>query len=547
MIMLVGKTCQYQPQQAAVETVNEERVIEETAVPDLSAYPWAFLRDGRPLAADEDPAEVIVVGDLLLGRGVADEADPFRGSAAFLSQADWALANLEGVLVGGGEPRQAEQGGSQPIILQADPESARLLAAAGLDMVGLANNHSLDFGEAGLQETIGHVQVAGLKVIGIEGDPQTAQPFIQTVNGLRVAFLAFNAVPDPDPDLACPNEGLCAPRPALWDPQASLDAIWEAKSEADFVIVSIHWGYEYQPVPESWQESTAHTMLEAGAGLVVGHHAHVPQIMHAYNNKFVAFSLGNFLFDQGQDETGHGLAIRAFFDAQGLRAVQALPLQAGKQPRLLSMAEAESWLPALLPAAAHLGFRCSAADCVPVEAPPSVENSHFFAGQIDLTGDGQLETVRRAGQQITVYEGEDAVWSSPEAWRVVDVALGDPNDDGRYEIMLAILQDDAEGFERSQPYIVGYRGGRYDLLWGGRPVADPILELDVGDVDGDGTDELVVIEALAGGSETAVSVWRWAGWTFSKVWRSELGHYSDLILVKDGGTVITVDPGQGAR
>src|SRR5690606_7681093 len=113
--------------------------------------------------------------------------------------------------------------------------------------------------------------------------------------------------------------------------------------------------------------------------------------------------------------------------------------------------------------------------CAPAgEVAGDGEMGWFWSGAIDLTGDGVPETVRRAGERVTVYEGGTAVWQSPEAWRVVDVALGDPNDDGRFELLLAIWQTDAEGHNRSQPYLVGHRGGEYQLLWGGRPVNTPI-------------------------------------------------------------------------
>jgi hypothetical protein len=254
----------------------------------------------------------------------------------------------------------------------------------------------------------------------------------------------------------------------------------------------------------------------------------------------VAYSLGNFLFDQGQDQTGHGLALLAYFDDHGLRAAQAIPLNTGLRPHLMAPAEAETWLSPLLPAPRRIAYTCNTSGCTAAEAPPVDEDSRFYSGQIDLTGDGHPETIRRQGSGITVYEQGTAVWHSPQAWRVVDVALGDPNDDGRYEIMLAIWQEDADGHARSQPFIVGHRGGRYDLLWGGRPVADPILELAVGDIDGDGTDELIVIEELADGSAQAVSVWRWAGWTFTHIWRSEQGTYSNLLLLAEEQPFISV-------
>lgn len=520
-------------------TIQSPTTHTNPSTPDLASYPWVYLRDRKPLKPGEQVVSIIAVGDLLLGRGVTAEADPLQHTAGWLQTADLAIANLEGVLVAGGQPRTAPAGQPQPIILKGSPDSANLLSQAGFDILNLANNHSLDYGIEGHQESINHLQRAGLAVTGT-ASADTAVPFIQEIDGLRIAFLAFNAVPDPYPQAACPALDGCEAAPIRWDPQSGSGTIAVARALADAVIVSIHWGFEYESQPDPAQETAAKAMLDAGADLIIGHHPHVPQPIIVQGERLIAYSLGNFLFDQDQSETGQGLALRAFFDKEGLRAAQALPLHAGLQPSPLPIAEAEPWLSTLLPPAERLGYVCSTSNCTPVEAPPTAAESRFYSGQIDLTGDGQPETIRREGEQITIYEQGSAVWQSPEAWRVVDVALGDPNDDGRYEIMLAMWQEDADGHERSQPYIIGYRGGIYDLLWGGRPVADPILELKVGDVDGDGSDELIVIEELADGSAQALSVWRWAGWTFTHIWRSEYGTYSDLLLVDGQNPLISV-------
>jgi hypothetical protein len=141
---------------------------------------------------------------------------------------------------------------------------------------------------------------------------------------------------------------------------------------------------------------------------------------------------------------------------------------------------------------------------------------------------------------VTIYQEGAAVWHSPPDWRVVDAALGDPNDDGRSEMLLALWRPDPDGYERSQPYIVGYRGGEYQVLWGGRPVTAPLLEVELGDVDGDGAQELVVLEDQEDGQR--IAVWRWQGWSFSLVWGSGSGRYQELLLLPgtDGQLRLTV-------
>ena len=160
--------------------------------------------------------------------------------------------------------------------------------------------------------------------------------------------------------------------------------------------------------------------------------------------------------------------------------------------------------------------------------------SIFEVGEIDLTGDGRAELVRREAEQVIVFDDGQEVWRSPAEWRVLDLALGDPNDDGRGELLLSLRKADDEGGERSHPFIIGFRGGIYRILWGGSAVEYPIVEVELGDLDGDGVQELVVIEEMPAGAK-ALSVWRWHGWGFSRRWRSELGEYRNLQFIPAQG------------
>jgi hypothetical protein len=188
-----------------------------------------------------------------------------------------------------------------------------------------------------------------------------------------------------------------------------------------------------------------------------------------------------------------------------------------------------------------------------VRAPvPPPGNARFEEDTIDLTGNGIPELIRRDGTTLVVHEQDHdgefhEVWRSPEAWHVVDVALGDPNDDGRYEMMVAFWKDDAEGIARSHPFIVGYREGSYREVWGGSPAAEPIYELALADVDGDGVQDLIVLDAVRDtasedGEEAArtVSIWRWHGWGFTLMWRSAPGFYQNLVVLSECGAPPTI-------
>ncbi len=485
-------------------------------IPLDRAYPWLYLRDGKALAAKEQVVELMAVGDVMLGREVAGEADPLADVTPWLRSADLVLGNLECVIGAGGAPRPG------PYRLHAPLSAAGILHRAGFDVLGLANNHALDYGSQGLAGTVSALQQAGIDALGAGPDPQTAaQPLIREAGGLRVAFLAFNALP-PDAE----ESGWTW---AAWDKARATTAIAAAQEQADVVIVSIHWGYEYELRPDPAQRDAARAMLDAGADLVIGHHPHVVQGSEIRGGGLVAYSLGNLVFDQQGAETGQGLVLRAFIDRQGLRAVQALPVWAGPHPRLMGLEQAEPLLNRVQPPPERLGFACNTQTCWSVDVPQTFPAGPFRAGAIDLTGDGAPERVRLLDGQVAIDQEGIEVWRGLPEWQVVDLALGDPNDDGRGELLLALWKPDAEGVPRSHPFLVGYREGAYRILWGGSAVPDPIREVELGDMDGDGVQELIVLEDRDGSRH--VTVWRWHGWGFSLAWRSPAGPYRDLALL----------------
>jgi poly-gamma-glutamate synthesis protein (capsule biosynthesis protein) len=519
------------------------------ARPDLSLFPWIYLRDGHSLDPEENVVEVMVVGDVQPGRGAV--TNPFEHVRPWLRRADLTVGNLESVIVGAPPARSRSlDRGEAGSLLRAPPSAVSGLRDAGFDIVGLANNHALDLGAEGLAETVSHLKGAGIDVIGVDAVDQPAlQPLVQHVRGIRLAFLAFNGL----------SESRAAHSgadwvPAGWNQDRATEAVVAARERADAVIVSIHWGYEYETRVDPAQRDAAQALLAAGVDLVIGHHPHVVQALEVDAGRMVAYSLGNFVFDQLQPEAQRGLVLRAFFDEEGLRAVQALPVRAGPRPELMTLEDSESLLARVEPSSRRLTFVCDGEACWDPKVSECTGqwtmSGLFWGGSVDLTGDGVREDVRRVREQVIIYQDGGEVWRSPPTWRVADLALGDPNDDGRSELMLALWKPGLDGLEppdpakrntpRSRPFMVGYRGGTYRTLWGGSAVADPIQELALRDVDGDGAEELIVLEGDDPQRRT-VSVWRWHGWGFSLLWRSRLGRYRDLTLSEDRCISVAVE------
>lgn len=433
-----------------------------------------------------------------------DVEDIFAEVAGELQGADLAIGNLEGAI--GTRPAA---GVGIPLLLPA--EAPARLAAAGFDLLSLANNHSLDAGSTGLDGTRRALQAAGIDPLG------NGRVVMREVAGRTFAFVGWN-------DLGSPSE------------EELVVKVRQADGEADHVIVIVHWGREYQRTPVLPQRELAQRLLDAGADIILGSHPHVVQPLEVRappgskdDARLVAYSLGNFVFDQGWEDTAEGLGLRLLFDAEGLRAAQALPVRVAPRPTWMGDEPSADLLERIL-GGGRQGFACSAETCWSAPTAADAATGLFVSGAVDLTGDGVSEAIRRVGDSVEILEAGKPVWRSPSAWHVADLDLGDPNDDGRFEVVLAVRQAGSGGEVVSQPFVIGHRGGTYRQLWGGSPVHAPLQEIELGDVDGDGADELVVLESAPDGSGRSLSVWRWHGWGFSLVWRSAPGDYRDLVL-----------------
>jgi len=521
---------------------------ESLARPDLALYPTLFKRDNPPASTD-DSAQIIMVGDTSLARGVEEATTkygmdyPLAQVSPWLQAADMAVGNYEGVIAADGVGKERLQG----YRMRTQPNAAPALARAGFKLLNLANNHTMDWGPDGLQATLDNLHAAGIQTVGAGSDGEAARkPVVTTVRGVKIVWLAYTMVPEPRKE---DMEGEDAPgwARAWFGPTFARDKltayVQAARQLGDMVIVQFHWGLEYNKCPQDWQYDLARTAIQAGAALVVGHHPHVVQSVEAYQKGFIAYSLGNFLFDQPQ---APGLALWIRLDKQGVIDVHALTLRPGVQP---------DWNPPTKAATDLLGL------CIPIKQPRTTwfgytngsyhtlaiqdnqmapdwcsdgqQNTIREIGQIDLTGDGEPERVTIQNGALHVYEGDREVYTSHPSWQVVDASLGDPNQDGRFEVTMLLWKQDTPGAPvTTHPFILGYRGGQYKIIWGGSATDNWVQALGVADVDGDNNDELVTIErdptALPCEARYRIVVMKWNGWGFTRQWISGYDYFMGL-------------------
>src|SRR3989344_3560741 len=257
----------------------------------------AFVRDAVVQHSAESipkKATFVFVGDIMLARYVAKYRDahedpvwPFRNVLGFLQEADMTFGNLESVISDAGSDAR------NLYSFRAHPKMLAGLLAAGFDAVSVVNNHSLDWGREAFFDSSTRLRKADIRPVANEVE-------VFEAGGFRIGIYAYTdllqaeGVNSFDVDRVVPQIGLDKERLGL-----------------DYSIVSFHWGNEYETTSSASQRYIAHSLVDAGADIVVGHHPHVAQEYEWYNRSLILYSLGNFVFDQNfSEETMRGLVAR---------------------------------------------------------------------------------------------------------------------------------------------------------------------------------------------------------------------------------------------
>lgn len=259
------------------------------------------FRDDYIVPAKTSSIKMLVVGDIMLDRNVRNIINEkgfdefFKGVKELVSEADVAVGNLEG-------PFTTAESVTATLVNKAlqftfDPALAPAMADLGFDILGLANNHAYNFGREGLEMTRRYIGSSGMVYYGDPFNKDEISTII-TKDGVTIGLVGFHEFYYVNFDKVS-NE------------------INRIRPMVDVLIVTPHWGVEYEKEPTGKMKEWAHQWIDLGADVVIGTHTHIVGDSEIYNNKKIYYSLGNFAFDQYFSKaTMEGMAVEIYIKKQ---------------------------------------------------------------------------------------------------------------------------------------------------------------------------------------------------------------------------------------
>ncbi len=290
----------------------------------LEGFDWGRGRWANP-AVPQARAEVIIASDWAPIRAFDDivartPESVYGDTLPVLRAADLRIVNLECALAGDASP--VWKSGS---VFKGRPEHIRGLTAVPFEAVTLANNHVFDYGTEAFRLTLELLGDHSIRTVGAGMSPDEARrPLILEVKGVRIGIVNFSE----GEDLTAAVSG---PGVFGWDVDAVVESIRTVRPGVDFLLVVCHGGVEYIPFPPPYLAEAFRRAAEAGADLVIGHHAHVPQGLQFFGGVPVCYSLGNFVFHQETDllYRKRGYLVKAGVSNAGVAHIELVPYAIG--------------------------------------------------------------------------------------------------------------------------------------------------------------------------------------------------------------------------
>lgn len=317
------------PTTATSTATTSTTTTSTTATSTVTTVPVAGPR--LPPPNNDRSWTLTFAGDTLLTRRISDDVNPFAGIRPPLADSDLAIVNLETALSTRGRAAVKE------FTFRSPPSFADRLNAAGVDVVSLANNHTLDFGPDALGDTRNNLDRAEVAHVGAGASVDEAlRPAEFTINGTDVAVLgASQIIPNGSWPATDTRGGVASAGKHVIDRETLrlLAAVRLARTTNDVVAVVLHWGIEGDPCPSAVQRQLARLLRDNGATAVLGAHPHVLQPIvrdpavpgRTDRDGVIAYSLGNFIWDPRGGATADTGTLELRFDGPAMVAMSFHP------------------------------------------------------------------------------------------------------------------------------------------------------------------------------------------------------------------------------
>lgn len=272
--------------------------------------------------------DIAIVGDIMLGRNLSTYWEKYGGNYPFelvkdeFKNCSVVFGNLECPLVYKEKINGLKKNGKKKIHLYAEEDAAKSLSEAGFNIISLANNHTLDYGQDGIKQTIELLEKHNIKYAGIwKGDlSKPNEPVIFEVKGVKVGFLCYSDVSHRSFAAGVRKYGTI---PATV--KVMKKDIKNARKKVDILIVYLHWGKEFQKV-KKFQYKAAKNLIDTGADMIIGSHTHIFQDIEKYNDKYIFYGLGNFVFDMKREETKYSAIVKVRIDNKKIEKIKVVPV-----------------------------------------------------------------------------------------------------------------------------------------------------------------------------------------------------------------------------
>ncbi|MBM7702134.1 CapA family protein [Metabacillus iocasae] len=308
----IASSTNEEPEKQVEQIGESEPIKEEPEKKDLSEVEQKANKSKQEATPEKkattsteshEPITISFAGDVLLDKSIGHHIAtngvdyPFKHVAPYFQRTDLAALNLETSVSTRGTPD------GKQFTFRSKPETLKGVANAGVDVVSLANNHTLDYGVDALFDTMKHLKEHQIGYTGAgENEREAYQAYYREVNGKTVAILGISRVL---PDVSWFAKG---EKPGIaqgYHDEPMMTYVKEAVEKADYTIVMIHWNRELQDYPEAYAREMGKKFIDAGVNAIIGGHSHSLMGIEHYKGAPIYYSLGNFVFTDSSSNKGH--------------------------------------------------------------------------------------------------------------------------------------------------------------------------------------------------------------------------------------------------